>query len=393
MIRLSHARGFVKFDTPDAPSTDNLCYPAKGENGKRGYNGRMPKPTSICALLVLLTLAPPAAGAGGAPTLTYLETQGSSRFDWVTYQPASTQRRVIASFAGDGRRARLAWSRDGKRALVTEGLPYGEDNLIMTEGRRAARLRIWEVTLASRRKQAYEFVEPPRTIVQDVAFDAEGRITAIALQEAPSLTATSGTFIRFEGRRYDVEPGAEGQPALAHAYRMTAPSRWSRIETVATTVNTHFAAGTRALSAEKRLTPRSFAIAGSAPDGVAVTEPALLQALGRLYPERNSGRNGGWAAIKTGGGPVLIWHAWHEYLVPTGVVAFPTRSGLTPAPQAGFRYVAPPKGYDPWACPHIRGHYLLVSTWRMGEHPRLYDVKSRRLIHASDRASAAVFWP
>lgn len=347
----------------------------------------------LSVLLVLGTVSQAAIAVEAPPLVTFLETQAAGRYDWVTFNPASKQRRVLVSFAGNGKRARLAWSRDGKRALVTEGLPYGEDNLIMTEGRRPGRIRIWEVTLATKRKQLYEFVEPPKTMVQDVAYDPAGRITAIALQEALSLTASSGTFIRFEGKRYDVDHGAEGQPALAHAYRMTAPSRWTRTETTATTTNTHFAAGVRELATEKQLAPRSYHLAASPPDGVAVTETPVLQELGRLFPDRNSGRNGGWAAFKTTGGPVLIWHAFHEYLIPTGLVAFPTRTRVEPAPQTGFRYVAPPKGYDPWACLHIRGTYLLISTWRMGEHPRLYDVRSRKLVMASDQASAAVFWP
>ncbi|MFB1483403.1 hypothetical protein [Corallococcus sp. RDP092CA] len=309
--------------------------------------------------------APQAAPVKVAPySLSVLQDAAPSGCTWLRLE-SDGRRRVLVTVDAACEGLQLAWSPDGKHAVVRD--PAGSAR---------GPGRVWRVDLTSGQGAAQ--LLPEEGLTGAVGFDSVGRLVA--------LTTHTGALVRrdddflFEGRRIPIPELAEG-PGLAHAYRLEAGA-WKRIETVATRTDADavFALATTEMLASSTVAGDPDALVAQALDEDS-QDAARLDA---VVPRRGHDVFGGWARVESRGGPLFAWRTVGEQtalMMPVrweledGHLAEP--EGLALPAQSPVRVLA-------------RGDLLLLA----GEtQARVYDAGTRRLAATFDGLRAARFWP
>lgn len=235
--------------------------------------------------------------------------------------------------------------------------------------------------------------------LNDVGYDAQGRPTALVLDEPEPYVEpkkdAKGEFRMFEGKRYDFEAGAEGLKVLAHAYTWEGGA-WKRSETIQTTSGWDYGMGVKALKAYTGLAPRTNEMLDGHPPLVEITDPKRLSALKKLSPRDVEGEGDAWQTLP-GDPPLHIFTVSAEFVMLSSRIAVdvngePQALGGLEAPAEAEESMMMGKGQRAITLER-RGPLLLVADIGNGRHPRLVDLATRDMRFSSDRASAAVFWP
>jgi len=333
-------------------------------------------------------------------TLSLLEPQ-EGRCQWVRLDPGEGKRAVVASFDGDCKGARVAWSADGKKGLVwfdpdcvqaagysaDTASPPGHPDEQATPG---ATPRLFEVTFASGevRKVSFPQVEGE---VRDLGYRGE-EVVALALQSLSPEQAEAKTVV--DGKPVSV-PQGEGQPGLAQVYRLESDGAWKRVEVKGTREGAEGAPGLGALTAASALGPRSVERLDSTlrDEGPEPTGEQLAKLLpwvppGLLETVKTDGMPEGnrWAHGVTPAGAFYVWQVTGDALHNTGHLVLERGGEYVPVKDLGFtdgRLVSVTS----------QGRFLLVASERAGTHPRLYDLRTGKRTFSADTARATTFWP
>ena len=356
--------------------------------------------TRVAALLTVAVPTALLAGAAGAQamplaqrpaiavrdaTLSELVNAGGG-CEWRRVDPVSGKVELLARFSGvscEGADVSFSPAHDAAAILF----PEGDDGAPP----RAWRLDTLTSTLA-------ELAPPPSGALQQLAYDGDGGLVALTLDTAElavgaeSVTRANG-WLEFEGHRYDVPPQYPGIATLAHAWRFGDDDEWTLTETAGTTVQACDAPGEKVLDAARTLAPDSLR-ALLAPDDVGdpVRSAALAAALEPFAPHKEKQVPDGpdWLerempASESDTTSIIVAQEMDESAYATTPVLFVDASDrLTPAEglERGRVIVTP-----------VRGHWLLVTDAFTGARPRLYDLRTRKLVWSSEDAVGVVFWP
>lgn len=305
-------------------------------------------------------------------TLSVLETEGPA-CAWKRTDPVSHLTATVAALPGSCADARVAWSADGRRGLIALARPVPPRPGASPDDDAGVAFDVFEVAFAD--GHVRPLGGPVDGVLDDLGFDAQGRVLALMLDvphgdEAPKE-------LRYEGRTYALEVGAEGVPALAHAFVLEG-STWRHLETVATSVGWDEAAGTAALEAWKTLGARSTQLVEDPPAGEPVADEALVARLeGACRGIEDDGR---WVQVATP--PLYLFEVAAEFVDPTLCLVYDdgtSAKALPEADDAGLSGMA-------W----VRGPYVLFAT---GEAPaRLFDARTRQPVGAV-KGTLVAFWP
>ncbi len=316
--------------------------------------------------------------------LSLLEPAGKD-CEWKKVALPSGAVTPIARFPGSCVGARVAWSPDLTRAAIWfdptfRATAYGAPGVPKSGHPEDPALdgppRLYTAPRAA------PLPEPkPRGALNEVGVSAEG-VVAFSVEELPD--AKSGDEIDVEGKKIILPEISDGMPALAHAYRLEGQA-WKRVETAPTTWGWDYAMGPRGLAAWKGLGPRTgdlldFHALGDEPDAAAKT------ALAPFAP-KPAAEGDGWSVLHVPQGDVFGWTTTGEFAYTTGLLVFrPTGKAPALLPELGFT-----RG-DLIAVLR-RGPYLLAAANGIGAWPRVYDLRTGKLVYSSDTARAAVFMP
>ncbi|WP_257461466.1 hypothetical protein [Archangium lipolyticum] len=336
-------------------------------------------------------------------TLSLLDAQ-NGKCQWLREDPVAQKRAVVASFDGDCKGARMAWSTNLDKALVwfdprsvqssgyssPDASPQGYPDEKPTPG---APQRMYEVTVAS---------GEVRTVPVP---SVEGELQELGYKGADLLALSLGSLseeqqqaqgpITVDGQAITFDSDLEGLPAIAYAYRLDKDGQWKRVEVKGTSQGADLSLGVSALDAASGQGPRSTDMLRSQLDeeGPEPTEAQLAKLL-PLVPaplvEKVKAEGvetyGSWAHGTTPAGSFYVWQVTGEGAYTTGHIVVETGGQLQPLKDVGFRD-------SDLVSVSTRGPFLLVSAERVGTHPRLYDLRANKLAFRSDTARATTFWP
>jgi hypothetical protein len=244
--------------------------------------------------------------------------------------------------------------------------------------------QLWRVGIESGDKQILPL--PARGTLQEVAYDRQGRPTALTEDQASSPQRGKLGFLIYHGRRIPIDPDLPGSPVLVHAFRLVKGRGWLSIETKASSTGDDLSPGVRQLAVWRNLSTRSTEILSPHTNADPVESTALLHRLLSLYPNLVPGDKGRWADMRTAEGSVVVWEVFSEFSYTTGRILFLEDDRLIPPPQIDY------KEGDIVAV-MLEDPFLLVAGSFVGSHPRLYDVSTHQLVYASDLALAVTYWP
>jgi hypothetical protein len=313
-------------------------------------------------LLLALTLSTFVAGGPGCT--------------WHRLDPLNPKaRQVVATFPCPPAGAKAAWSANRKRALVwfdpTNRGYVGEREEPVPAGLKE---RLFLVDLVAH--TPYALPLPPLGALRDVGFDAGGAVLALTEQEF--ALGDNQTSITFEGKPYAANPAYEGMPVLVHAYRLEPNQTWKRVETAMSATGADYAPGVNVLTAAKSLGARSSQWLDSRREHAEVKDARVMARLAKLQAAKGDA----WVRIPG----AYVWTVTGEFLHTTGRIAFDDGKQATLAPGLPWG----PK--DPVALTGV-GNYLLGTCAGSGSHPRLWDLRSHRLVFHQDQAWDTVVWP
>lgn len=328
----------------------------------------------------------------GPATLSLLEPT-TGRCAWRAHDVTADAGVDVATFPGDCVGARVAWSRDLKKALVwfdpehvlmarysaaSASAPAHADETVDE----AARPRAFTVDLSTGAQAVLPM--PPLTPSQslsELAMGPDGAPLAFLLERLTDEEATAQRATR-DGQTYDFSDINEGLPGLAVALRW-ADGAWKRSETAVTTTDWDYAMGVRALKAFDTLGPRSAELAAPHAPSDEV-DPDEAAALAPLSPKKAGPDDGQWVRVQVEGARLYAWQVTAEFAYTTGLLAL----GNPPKPLAGVGFTD-----GELVGLQSRGGFLLVTASDVGMHPRLYAMPGGALRYASDTARAVTFWP
>lgn len=324
--------------------------------------------------------------ANAMPSLSLLAPNGA-QCEWIRLDLPAHQTRRIASFDGGCTGAGMAFPPDKTRALVwfdpeLRSGSYSESDMtppfVKTEPSKDATLRVYEVAVATGHVAA--LAQPPRGRISSFGYNTRNEAILLTEEEIP-YSEESKPWLNFEGKQLPV-PTGEGGPELVHAFRLTG-KQWQRIETKASLVGADYSPRTSVLDAARDLSPNSTDILSPHSEGQIVKEPALLEKLNAYAPSLAS-REGQWLRLESSS--VLVWQVSFEFVYSTGALLFDDGKTLTALPEIDFTD-------GDLTAPLVHGNYLLITQAALGAHPRLYDIKEKKLVYSSDSAVAVIFWP
>jgi hypothetical protein len=378
---------------------------------ERGLSAYRPFPSALLLLAGILGTAAgcrtapestPRASAPTASTLSLLEPR-EGRCQWLRVDPLSQKRVTVASFEGDCKGARIAWSSDLRQALIwfdphwlqsagyfsRDASPAGYPDEKPTPN---SRPRLYEVTLDSGKTRELPL---PSLEGELRTFGYKGtELLALSIQEIPQEQQGQRS-ITVDGQVLTFDEGLEGIRALASAWRIGEAGPPQRVEVKTTTVGADLSLGISALDAARNLGPRSTELleAHLRNQGPAPTE-AQLAALLPLVPApmakkvqtKEGAGEVSWAHGVTPAGSFYVWEIIAEFAYTTGHVVFETGGRLHLAPDLGFTD-------GDLVSVSSQGTFVLVSASNVGTHPRLYDLRSGQQVFRSDTARAVTFWP
>jgi hypothetical protein len=319
--------------------------------------------------------------------LSLVEPNGT-KCEWKKVDPIAKQIKVIASFEGECRGAVLAFSPDKTRALVwfdpeASSPSYGEETMIppfVKEERYVANLtsRIFEVDINTGKVTTLPL--PIRGKVGDVRYNTKNEAFAFSEEEAKATEGKNPT-IEFEGKQLPVE-GSEGYPFLVHAFKLNV-GKWEAVETKGSTTGADYAMGLNALDTYDRLPQNTSAILTPQPPDDNTAEGAMLERL-KAYDPVIASLDGAWR--QRDGSSVWYWMINSEFVYATGKIVFDDGATFIRPQGLSFTEVDIVSLLS-------QGDYLLVARASTGRSPRVYDLKSQKLLFSADTARAAVFWP
>ncbi len=335
-------------------------------------------------------------------TLSLLEPR-DGKCQWSRVDPAAQKRAVVASFEGDCKGARIAWSGDLRKALVwfdpelvqTAGYfakgasPAGYPDETPTPG---ATHRMYEVTVSSGEVRP---VPVPTVEGELLGMGYKGAdLIALSLKSLSEEQVAQGS-VTIDGQTLAFEEGMEGLPALAYAYRVDKDGQSKRVEVKATSQGADLSLGVSVLDASRGQGPRSVEMLEShmRNEGPAVDEaqrtkllPLVPAALVEKVKAEGMPEEAQW--VRGGGqaGTFYVWEVSGEFAHTVGHLVFEVGGQLSPAKELGFTE-------GDLVAVNTRGPFLLVAAERVGSHPRLYDVRTGKLVFRSDGARATTFWP
>ena len=310
---------------------------------------------------------------------------------WQRVDPVGGQKEDVAQIDGPCSGTRVAWSPDGKKAILwLDPLEDGWKGTSAANGDSGAGGdRLWLVTFATGKFDGLPRAPDGETI--EVAFDGEGREVWVTSQEISESDAQHGTT-EYHGEKFKLGDG-EGLPILAHAFRRESGA-WVPIETKVSDDGTDISLGVRVLDTWKTLGPRSMDLLSGQPKTEEIQDEKLLAKLAPIVnPPLEAGEEeadrekleGEWRALRTDAGPVFVWEEDAEGLFATGLVVFPDGDAVAKAEKLDLSALDA-------ASPMVRGKYLLIAG-QDGEQPHLYDIAARKLLWADEKATGTVFWP
>lgn len=347
------------------------------------------KLTPLWTLLALVTIAAPAPAAPAPLTLSLLEPAGKG-CTWYKRDLKANKAQVLATFPGHPRGARVAWRADQRRALVwfdPDTVEYLKEQ--PETGGAGAKPRLYQVALDRPGSAPVALTLPPAGKLQDLGFNTRGEAVALTMtvsDKEASRDSQGRAYFDYGGRRYTGSKDLEGMPVLVHAWVLGPKENWNRRETVVSDDGWDYAQGVRRLKASEGLQYRTGEALEAHPATTELKDKAVRKALLKLAPTLKPVDNDDWARLKDPAVPLYVWMVTGEFTYSTGRVAF----GV--GPNAEWAPRLPWASRDLAAIQHRAGH-LLVAGAAAGGHPRVYDVKSRKLVFASDTARATVFWP
>jgi hypothetical protein len=329
----------------------------------------------------------PAVASSPVPPLSVFKRE-ARRTAWIALDGGSAQR-VIATFPGVGQ-PEVGWRKDRKEAIVV---------LTPDVGAVAA----YRVALPG--GACAPFALPRTGRVKQVGFDEVGRPVALTSESELGETgirkpvkAGKAYYFAYAGKKFPIDPGAEGEPELEHAFRFE-NGAWKEFETKVSSTGWDYAMGTSALDAYDALAPRSPRQREQlAPELKDVEDKALAKRLNGVAGAFVDAEYSLWGRVATPSGPLYVLQEQGEFVHPTNVLVWGDGPRLTRV--AGLD-VPNAKDYDFAHDRHglrfvdlaRRGDYLLVTTTGADGHPRLYDLATRRLVFSSDAFVDASFWP
>lgn len=326
-------------------------------------------------------------------TLSYLEPDTAERCRWVQHTPPGEPRTVLILPVPCSQGIGLAWSPDGREALLSYWT--------VAESKQDTLFHLWRVDLTTLHQTALPV--PTLGSLTRHGFDARGRVVVLTSDpfseeeegqdsENPSPHITRVTqgegreqkdVLLFEGQPYALSE--DGAPGLAHTLQYE-EGAWKRIETASTYYDTDFALGVDALKMGPTLKPTLHSLNAEARGGPFVPVAKRAPVLRRL--PRKASKDG----------------LWHQCATPQGFL-YVNRVGK--GPRAFLEapvYLQGAQGPERVPVPDVEdGEDILLST--RGElllvlgggedtyHTRLWSLKARRPVASLEGKHDVVFWP
>ncbi|HEX8434817.1 hypothetical protein [Archangium sp.] len=335
-------------------------------------------------------------------TLSVFEPQ-EGKCQWLRVDPASQKRAPVAILEGDCKGVRIAWSPDLRKALVwfdpatvqsagyfsADASPAGYPDEEPTPG---ARHRLYEVTPASGEVRSVPFPSADGE-VRDLGYDAQG-LLARALEPLSEEQQAQGSIV-VDGKELTFDLAEqEGLPALAYAYRFGAEGQWKRVEVKTTSDGADVSLGISALEIAPEGPTSTASLESHLHNGgeeptaeqlsrlLAFVPPPLVE---KVKTEVSEGGDS-WTRGTTSAGAFYVWQVTGDFTHTTGHLVFESGEQLVPAKDLGFTD-------GDLVSFNTQGPFLLAASERVGAHPRLYDLRTRKLVFRSDTARAVTFWP
>ncbi|HYO59284.1 hypothetical protein [Archangium sp.] len=338
-----------------------------------------PKPA---ALAPTPTLAPVSDA-----TLSYLENSPNKKCRWMQLTPPGEPRTVATLPIGCGG-LRLAWRPDGRQALAF----YGH----------WSKHKIWQVDLATGTSTAFSSL-PSRGTLGTLGFDKQGRPVALMEEryyeegaDTPSSLkmVETGTGedkkeqLLFEGKRYDLDLDPDGEPGLAHAFRLENDGTWTRFETKSASYDVPYSSGYDVLGAIHALAPTSARPPGSVQKALEDV-PEDSPDFAALSAVREPSDIGGWKQLKTAAGPLYLY-LWNDPSQDppqhTGLVRIRGEEGLVEPEGLSFS--------DELRVSMRGALVLLESRDDSGKRvARLWNAKTKKLVASLNDKQVVTFWP
>lgn len=333
-------------------------------------------------------------------TLSYLEESPDKKCRWVQHAPPAEPKPVF-SFAADCASVSLAWSADGREALVFSGANGGDGD---------PKPQVWRVDLATGKGTSLTSL-PSRGDFGTIGFDTQGRLVALMNElymegsDTPPTLKVEETgkgedakrqFV-FEGQRYEL--AMDGIPGLSHAFRLEAGGKWTRFETKSSSYEWDSAASYHALDAFDAMAPTAEKLqdrARAAPKDVPENSPdsAALRAVrgssgtgSEAEGDTETDTAGGWKQLETAAGPLYLWEDYSFEL--------PQLSG--PVRIRGDKGLVEPAGLTITGGLSVdaRGELVLLDYTEESGKPvaRVWNAKTKALVVSLFNKNLVTFWP
>lgn len=328
-----------------------------------------------------VAVAPAAPAAWSEATLSLLVPERGG-CGWFRRDPLTKREERLGSFDVDCEGAHVAWSHDRKRAMVVlrRDVPPPEgsspDNDAVTE----PSIHVLELGT----DKVTKLPPPSPGVVEDFGFDPQGTPKLLTLHLFETADGDAPAALEFGGKKYPIPEGAEGIPALAHAFTPDTAGGWTLEETALTSEGWDYAAGVSALETAKTLGPRTKAMYEAPTEGTTVEDATLVSKLAAIAPETAS-EEGEWRKLPTTAGEAYVWMTNGEFLSATARVVFVKGGTAIPASNPALE---PGEASAVFA----RGPWVMVAGTR-GEQVRIYDARSGALMASLDDVDDAAFWP
>jgi hypothetical protein len=286
---------------------------------------------------------------------------------WSRVELPAGERQVLATMAApcDPANEGAVWFHERTRALLRLKGPS-----------------LWQVSLESGKAALLPVL--PLGELSEYGFDQAGNPVALTLESKPDEKGD----LHFETQVFHPRKGAEGKPALAHAFVLGADSQWQHREVKLTDVEWDHATGVTALDAAQLIgvTERRSSL-DVVPQGDGIEERALVNRLNGLFrrkPAHDDDQQSGWIRAQTSP-PSYIFMGAGESPFATGLLALTLGDEVIEAPGL------PPIG-EKRAFVHVRNPFILLATPER-TNPRVYDVRTGRLAFRSETGGGVVYWP
>ncbi len=286
---------------------------------------------------------------------------------WSRVELPSGERQVIAIMAApcDEAAEGAVWLRERNKALVRLKGPS-----------------LWQVGLESGKADALPPV--PLGALSDFGFDQAGNPVALTTESKPDEKGD----LHFEAQVFHPRKGAEGKPALAHAFVLGADGQWQHREVKLTDVEWEHATGVLALDAAQLIgVAEHRSVFDVVPQGDGIEERALVNKLNGLFrrkPAHEDDQQSGWIRAQTSP-PSYVFMGAGEAPFATGLLALTLGDEVIQAPGL------PPIG-EKRAFVHVRNPFILMATPER-TNPRVYDVRSGKLVFHAENAGGVMYWP